>query len=39
MLSDEFEEVSLFDENKPVCDTDQLPMDGNVATTDRSGCA
>jgi hypothetical protein len=36
LLTDEFQDVSLFDESKPVNDTDQLPEEDNVPTVDRS---
>ena len=36
LLTDEFQDVSLFDESKPVNDTDQLPEEDNVPTIDRS---
>ena len=36
LLSDEMEEISLFDEHKPNNDTDQYPEDTNVSIVDRS---
>lgn len=36
LLSDEMEEISLFDEHKPNNDTDQYPEDTNVSIVDRN---
>jgi hypothetical protein len=36
MLSEEMEEISLFDEHKPNNDTDQYPDNTNVSIVDRS---
>ena len=36
LVTDEIEETSLFDESKPVNDTDQMPDEDNVSTMDRT---
>jgi hypothetical protein len=36
LLSEEMEEISLFDKHKPINDTDQYPDHTNVKTRDRS---
>jgi hypothetical protein len=36
LLTEEFQDVSIFDENNPTNDTDQFPNEDNVSTMDRT---